>query len=694
MSDKEKLNEENNSEKKKNEELSSADKILNQIKQKKEESLDSEINEQSESLKESQEIKSEETVEENPEIISSADSEIIEVKNESEELSKNIDEDENDEDTNFDDDADLSPLTEQIEKEETKAELIDFSGYSKNDLLKYFNEILNSDDVLKNANNIDEIKKQYYSIIDEEEKVRKEKYLEEGGEENAYEALNDPGLQTLKELLKKFNDKKEAFKKKEYEEKKKNLEQKYAVIKEIQDLINKPETFNKTFNKFKILQKKWNSIGLVPKDDVKDLLDEYNKVVQKFYEYVEVNKELRELDFKKNFDIKTSYCEKAEELVLESNYPKAKKELQELHKKWKEAGPVSNEHKEDLWTRFQNATIKVNENYAKHIELIKEQQIKNLESKQFLVDKAEEYALAEYTNHLQWKDASSQVVQLQKLWKKIGYVPKEFNNEIYEKFKSACDKFFNRIRDYYDETEKDRDDNYQKKLDLCIQAESLKESTEWNKTSDIYKNIQAEWKKIGPVPRKYSDDIWKRFREACNYFFDRKKEFFKDKRSNEKENLKLKNELIEKIQNFEFSKNQMDDLKKLKELQKEYTSIGFVPYENKDDINNRYQQALNEKLNKLDISKEKRENLKFNENLEIIKNSPGTDRLAAKEISKIQSKIEKLKDDIKVWENNIGFFASSKESEAMINNIKEKIETAKDQVKKYKKNIDELEKLV
>jgi hypothetical protein len=426
---------------------------------------------------------------------------------------------------------------------------------------------------------------------------------------------------------------------------------------------------------------------------VKALWDEYNKHVQKFYEYVEVNKELRELDFKKNFDIKIKLCEQAEELLLETNYSKAKKELQDLHKKWKDTGSVSNEKREELWKRFQNATIKINENYAKHIENIKDQQEKNLESKRFLVEKAIEYADGEYFNHADWKEASNQVVQLQKLWKKIGYVPKEYNVEIYNQFKSACDKFFERIREFYDRTEKNRDDNYQKKLDLCVRAESLQESTEWNKTADIYKHIQAEWKNIGPVPKKHSDEIWKRFRKACNTFFDRKKEYFKEKKSNEKENLKLKEEIIKKIEDFQFTDNQIEDLKKLKEFQNEFTAVGFVPYENKDQIYKSYHAAIDAKLAKLDISKEKQDELKFSENLEIIKNSPSAERLAQKEISKIQSRIDKLTDDIKVWENNIGFFSNSEKSEAMISDITKKIQDAKDKVEALMNNIEELERI-
>ena len=676
MSDKEIIKDQNDSvEVEKKEELSSADKILKKIKEKKEENADltKETDEDQTDLPENKSLNGD-----------------------------NVNEDLTNEDVESGDDARIEAflsteknreIQENPDKEGTEAEFVNYSKYSKDELLKAFNDLLNNEDVIKFERNIKDIKAEFHKLIEKEQEEKKNKFVENGGDPEDYEPVKDVALATINELNKKFINKKETIEKKFLEEKKKNLTLKYSVIEDIKELINKPESFNKTFNNFRNLQKKWNDIGLVPKNDVKTLWDEYNMQVQKFYEYVEVNKELRELDYKKNFDLKINFCEKAEELLLETNFSKAKKELQELHKKWKETGSVSNEFREELWLRFQNSTIKINENYALHIDSIKDQQEKNLESKQFLVEKATEYSVGDYQNHIDWKDASNHVIQLQKLWKKIGYVPKEHNNEIYNQFKLACDKFFERIREFYDATEKHRDDNYQRKLDLCNQAESLQDSNEWNRTADIYKNIQSEWKNIGPVPKKYSDEIWKRFRKACNTFFDRKKDYFKDKKSNEKENLVKKEEIILKIEDFKFSDNQIEDLKQLKEFQNEFTVIGYVPFESKDEIYKKYHAAIDNQLGKLNISREKQDELKFSENLEYIKNSPGAERLASKEMGKFKSIIDKLKDDIKVWENNIGFFSNSKNSESMINDINEKIQNAKDKVAIFESNIDELENI-
>ncbi|NPA45377.1 MAG: DUF349 domain-containing protein [Chlorobi bacterium] len=661
-----------------NKELSTAEKLLLKIKQRQDPNFkENEVKakeEAKEEVKKETEKITEEVVEETSDTVNSED-EMDNAKAEIvEEVAENL-------------------TDEKEEKEDLKEELVNYFEKTKEELVDIFTNLLTVDNTNKYKNKVKEIRNAFYNIINKEEEERKAKFVEDGSKLEDYEPIKDAIENKFKELYQKFIDKKETWELKLKEEKKKNLELKYEVIKEIQELINKPETFNKTFNKFKELQKKWNEIGLVPKDAVKKLLEEYNRQVHKFYEYVEVNKQLRELDFKKNLDAKIKLCEQAEELLLESNYSKAKKQLQVLHKKWKELGAVANEHREEIWARFQAATIKINEKFSKYIEEVKAQQEKNLEAKQFLVQKAQEYASGEYSDHKEWKEASNQIIELQKLWRKIGYVPKEHNNEIYTKFKTACDNFFARIREFYDESDKHRDDNYQKKLDLCTQAESLQNSNEWNTTTEIYKQIQEDWKKIGPVPRKYSDEIWKRFRKACNTFFDRKKEHFMGKKNEEKQNLELKQEIIRKIQEFEFSDNQMEDLKALKELQNQFMAVGYVPFKNKDEIYEQFHNAIDTQLGKLNVTREKQNELKFTENLEYIKNSPNSDKLVYNEISKIQHQIDKLNDDIKVWENNIGFFASSKNSESMIKNIKDKIEAAKNKVAKFKEQIEELAKI-
>jgi len=627
---------------------------------------------------------------------------VSEIKDEKEELSEEPKKEPDSEDSVSEKPNEHKESTSDLSEEKTteneivpkeKEDIIeDYSVFSKEELIDKLNDLLKGEYKSSFEKTVRIIKDSFNKLVEKETEEKKTEFINDGGKEEDFEHTKSEIEIQFKELYQRFLDKKETYEIRLHDAKKKNLELKYQIIEEIKELVNKPESFTKTFNKFKNLQKKWNDIGLVPKNDVKALFDEYNKNVQKFYEYVEVNKELRDLDLKKNYEIKISLCEKAEELLIETNSNKAKKELQSLHKKWKETGAVSNEVREELWSRFQAATIKINENYSLYLDEIKEQQEKNLESKQFLVEKAEELAEKEYTTHIDWKQASDKVIEIQKLWKKIGYVPKEYNNKIYSQFKHACDTFFERIRKYYEETEKDREDNYQKKLDLCNRAESLQDSSEWVKTADIYKHIQEEWKKIGPVPKKKSDEIWKRFRTACNNFFDRKKEYYKNRKANEKENLVKKQEIIEKIENFELSEDQNESLQKLKEFQNEFISIGYVPFERKDEIYEKFHNAVNTQYGKLNISKEKLEEIKFAENIEMLKKSPDSEFLIQKEMGKVQNQIDKLNDDIKVWENNIGFFSSSSKSESLMKNITDKIDRAKAKVEFLKKKMIELEK--
>ncbi len=662
-------------------ELSSAEKIHQKIKELKDNNVEETVNTEEEETEEKSQSVSE--IEND-----SADSEIIENISDEVESSENTEV----EKTKISDETEKDVVIEEVETQEKEENSEVFSEYSAEKLTEKLSALLK--DEYKPSFEIvyKKINDAFNKIIEKQREDKKKAFIDDGGKEEDFEFVKDETEIKFKDLVQKYRDKKETYEIRLNAEKKKNLELKYKIIEEIQELVNKSESFSKIFNQFKDLQKKWNSIGLVPKNDLKSLMEKYNQNVQKFYEFVEVNKELRELDFKKNYEIKISLCEKAEKLILESNYNKANKELQILHKKWKETGSVSNEVREELWARFQSATIKINENYGQYLDEIKEQQQKNLESKQFLVEKAEELSRREYETHIDWKNASDKVIEIQKLWRKIGYVPKEYNNKIYTQFKQACDTFFERIRAYYEETEKDRDDNLQKKTDLCIQAESLKDSTEWVKTSDIYKHIQQEWKKIGPVPKKQSDEIWKRFRKACNTFFDNKKEYYKNRRSAEKENLIIKQELIEKIENLQFSDNQDDNLQQLKELQNKFISTGYVPFEKKDEIYENFHKAVDAKYEKLNISKEKLDEIRFSENIQALKNSPDSDFLIQKEMGKIQNQIDKLNDDIKVWENNIGFFSSSSKSDSLLKNVKEKIESAKTKVVALNNKMKELEK--
>ncbi len=451
-----------------------------------------------------------------------------------------------------------------------------------------------------------------------------------------------------------------------------------------------PTSFNETFNKFKDFQNQWSKVGVVPKNETKNLRDSYNAHVKEFYNYVKINKELRDLDYKKNLEAKILLCERAEELFLEPDATKSKRALQTLHKQWKESGSVSKDKNDEIWERFRGATAQINAKYYEYIEKIKEQQDKNFEAKTMLCEKAEEFAFANYESHREWKDASSQMIKIQRLWKGIGYVPRQHNTVVYQRFRTACDKFFENVREFYAQSNEDMENNLQLKTDLCSRAESMQKSNEWKKTSEIFKNLQTDWKKIGHVPHRKSEDIWRRFRKACNFFFDSKKAYYENRKKEEKDNLLKKRAIIDNISNFETSENGLNDLKKLRALQKEWSEIGFVPYESKDEIYKQYKKTVNFKFKNLEIDADKLAELKFNEKIENLRNMPNARDAVKLEINKMRSEIENINADISVWENNLGFFSNTKNARSMLKDFSTKIEDSKNRVKVLKRQINKL----
>jgi hypothetical protein len=493
----------------------------------------------------------------------------------------------------------------------------------------------------------------------------------------------------LKDLLNKHKDKKNDYIKNQEILKEENLKKKYEIIDEIKDLLNREESINKTFQDFRDLQKKWRDIGLVPQSKVKDLWETYHHHVEKFYDYININKELRDLDLKKNLEAKIALCEKAEDLLLEPSIVKAFKELQKLHDQWREIGPVAREHKESTWERFRAATKKINKKHQEYFQELKQSQKKNLEAKRALCEKVEAINQEEFDNHKEWEKKSDEVKEIQKVWRTIGFAPKKQNNKIYQRFREACDAFFDAKRDFYARNKELQNQNLQRKIDLCNQAEALKESTDWKKTTNDLIELQKQWKKVGPVPRKQSDEVWNRFRAACDYFFDHKKKYFSNIDQRYEENLKKKQDLIKEIEELELSDNIQENFNTLKEYQKKWSEIGFVPIKEKDKIKEKYQQALNKHFNNLDIDEGKRNLLKFKTKIENVKGSPNAGQRLRKEREKFITRLKKLESDIELWENNIGFFSKSSENaESMINDIERKIQKAKDQIELLEEKVN------
>jgi hypothetical protein len=586
-----------------------------------------------------------------------------------------------------------SPLEEEV-IQKTDPDLdkitlppVDYSGYTKNELADTLALLIENRPPSEIRTDVDRIKVLFYKRLKQESEERKNKFLEEGGKLEDYRSWVDPLDAQFRALLDKFREKKSDFNKVQEAEKYENLKKKYDIIDKIKELVNREESINKTFHEFRSLQNEWHSIGVVPQSALKDLWENYHHHVEIFYDYIKINKELRDLDLKKNLEAKVVLCEKAEELLLEPNPVNAFRFLQEFHDQWREIGPVPPESKNEIWERFKEATSQINKRHHEYFEKQKEDQRKNLDAKLALCEEIEKINMLELHNFKEFDENSEKVVALQKMWRTIGFAPKKQNNKVYQRFREACDNFFEKKRAFYSDNKEIQQTNLQMKIELCVQAEALQDSTDWKAASDALIKLQKEWKEIGPVPRKQSEKCWKRFRKACDHFFNRKSVFFAELDTSYEDNLKAKIALIEELEKFEPGNDVQAAFERLKELQRKWSEIGFVPYSKKEEITNRYRDAINKEFDKLKIGDDDKTILKYKTKLENLKSNPKASRKLRNERDKFVNRIKQLEGDIVLWENNIGFFAKSSNADTMIREVEEKIENAKNTIKTLEEKV-------
>jgi len=587
------------------------------------------------------------------------------------------------------------PVTVSAEARQAVPEAteFDYSTLSRQDLVNRLQELINSLHVQDIMADVDHIKLNFYKKFKQETEQKRKKFVEDGGNIEDFQVAEDPLENQIKELLKTYRSRKSDYNKNIESVKHDNLKLKYEVIEKIKDLVNRKESINKTFQEFRELQKEWRSIGLVPQSSLKDLWDNYNYHVEKFYDYIKINKELRDLDLKKNLEAKIRICEKAESLLLEPSVLNAFKSLQKFHDQWREIGPVPAEKRSEIWDRFREATYKINKKHQQYFEDLKNTQKKNLEQKKILCEKAEEINHQVLTTQKQWDEKSKELIELQKVWRTIGFAPKKDNNKIYMRFREACDTFFNLKRDYYTQNKEMQLNNLQMKTELCIQAELLRENTDWKKTTDELINLQKKWKEIGPVPKKYSEQIWRRFRAACDWFFEKKSEYFKNIDKTYEVNLQKKDELIREIETFVASDKIEENFKKLNEFQRRWTEIGYVPFGNKEELQERYRIAINNRFDSLKIDENQKNLLKFQNRLDSIMQKPNQGAKLQQEREKCIIRLQQLNSDIVLWENNIGFFAKSKNADSMIRDINNKINNTKATIKLLESKIEMIDNL-
>ena len=565
-------------------------------------------------------------------------------------------------------------LDEETTEEEAAAEVdkTDLSGKSKRELVDMFAEMLEKEPVQTLRKSVEAIKIAFYKLHRAETDAARRDFEAREEEGAVFVPAADESETRLKELFREYRRRRDEYMAGLDKIKEENLRIKTQIIEELKELVDSDETLNNTFAKFRELQQRWKETGVVPQQKVKDLWETYNLHVENFYNFIKINKELRDLDLKKNYEQKVALCEQAEALVTEPSIVEAFHKLQKLHDEWRETGPVANEYKEALWERFKAASARINKQHQEFFERLKQEQVKNLELKSELCEKTEALSEQPYTSRKEWNKAGERLMEMQKVWRTIGFAPKKDNTRIYERFRAACDKFFEAKREFYAGVKTEMDHNLQLKTEICEAAEALQNSEEWKRATEELIALQARWKEVGAVSRRYSDQIWKRFRAACDKFFERKSRHFADVEGEHESNLQKKLALIEQMQAADVKEGGYD---MIKDFQRRWSEIGFVPIKQKEALQKRYRETVDAMFGVLRGTERDRSMNRFKERLQTMKSS-GDKRLRS-ERERLYNKVRQMEQDIALLENNIGFFSKSKNADALVADVREKIEKAK-----------------
>ncbi len=593
-----------------------------------------------------------------------------------------------------------SEKAEHIIEQKTDKEIIpdevlntDFQIMDRGDIIASLNNIINNYPVMKIKDIVNKGVDAFNEKFNTDIKIAKEKYIEEHGDEEFFE-YSDDSKEQLNILIKIYRDKKNSYIKTLEAQKDNNLKKKLKVIEELKELINCKESMNDTFQQFRTLQQKWHDIGMVPQQNIKELWELYHHHVENFYNYIKINKELRDIDLKKNLSQKIKFCERAEELLEGDSITEAAKELQHLHNQWREIGPVTKEEKEPIWDRFKSATEKINKKNYDFFTNLKSEQQNHLKVKLEIIEKIEKIANKYFDSHKNWNNATNALLELQKEWKQTGAAPKKDRNKIYKQFRTSCDKFFNNKREFYLKLADVQIKNLELKEKLCEKAEEIRDSKEWKATTDKFISLQKTWKKIGPVPRKHSDRIWKRFRAACDTFFDAKNKFFSHVDEEQEANMTLKKELIKKLKEFNPKGDEEETIVALKKFQNEWAEIGFVPINCKNQLQDEFREILNEQFDKLKMSEFGRDIQKYKAKIDSFLHADNTEQKILKERDKVKNKITQLESSISTWENNIGFFSESSSSNKLKEDLEHKMENAKIKLNLLKEKLHIIDKLL
>lgn len=539
---------------------------------------------------------------------------------------------------------------------------------------------------------IEALKQAYYKIRRAETEEMKKEFLANGGEEKDFVAPADEKEEQLKQLLTAYKEKKAIALAEDEKEKAENYARKLQLIDQLKELTESQDDFNKQYNTFKEIQQKWKEIKNIPQEHVNDLWKTYQMYSEKFYDIIKINNQFRDYDFKKNLELKTALCEAVEKLGTEAEPISAFHQLQKLHQQWREIGPVAKELREELWARFKAASTVVNKRHQEYFEQLKSKEQENLEAKTAICEQMEAIDFSTLKSFKDWDNMSKTVIGLQEKWKTIGFAPKKYNVKIFERFRAACDNYFEKKGEFYKAIKNEMEANLEKKKALCEKAEALKDSTNWKDTTEKMIALQKEWKTIGTVARKHSDAIWKRFITACDYFFDQKNKNVSSQKSVEQNNLAAKKELIEKIKNLDTNLEMGEALATLKQYMAEWNEIGFVPFKEKDKIYKEYHEAVDQQFDRLKVDRNDRRMQSFRNNLSEITSGEHSKGRLFSERDKLMRTYDRMKSELQTYENNIGFLSvSSKGGGGLLKEMERKIEKLKEDMELIVKKIEAID---
>ena len=570
---------------------------------------------------------------------------------------------------------------QQLREEDTLANKV---YNSKKEIVERVKTIADSEETPEKAE-IDHLKTSFYRLHVAEREAQQKTYLEAGGEPEKYQVMPDEEEEAFKAAMAVIKEKRQKAFLEQEDLKQENLKKKEAIIEKIKTMATTPEEANSNFQEFKVLQQEWKTIKPVPAEKVNELWRNYQLYVEQYYDLLNLNREAREYDFKKNLEKKTQLCEAAEKLADESDVISAFHQLQDLHQEYRETGPVEKELREQVWQRFKAASTVINKRHQQHFEEIRAEEEENLVKKTALCEKIEDIVKQERKNTSDWDSQSKEIIALQQEWKTIGFTPQKMNTKIFERFRAACDEFFTKKGEYFKELKEKYAENAKRKQELVEKAQALKDSTDWKKTSDKLIALQKEWKTIGMVPKRLGDQLWEDFLAACNHFFEARNAVHADERNEERENLAKKNEIIEKLK--QLAEGAVENLQEeMRKLTDEFNSIGHVPFKEKDKMFKEYHETLDKLYKTLNIKASRRRMDNFRNNLKKV--AQRGENAIDNERGRLMRRFEQLKQEINTYENNLGFLnISSKKGNSLIDDMNRRVQKLKDELAETKQKI-------